>query len=115
MDEILRNLRAGACVLDLGSLTGSFRADSYPDAVVVGLDLEAPAPGTIDGFVQADAVYLPFPDRSFDAVIANHSLEHIQQLPAALKEIGRVVRPEGSVYLAVPDASTFSDCLYCWI
>ena len=55
MDEILRNLRAGARVLDLGSLTGSFPAHCCPDALVVRLDLEAPAPGSVDNFVQADA------------------------------------------------------------
>jgi SAM-dependent methyltransferase len=115
MDEILRHLGAGARVLDLGSLTGSFRLDSCPSALVVRLDLEAPAPGSVDGFVQADAARLPFPDRSFDVVIANHSLEHIQHLHPALEEIGRVVRPDGSLYLAVPDASTFSDRLFRWV
>ena len=79
MHEILRNLRTGARVLDLGSLTGSFPMDCCPGAFVVRLDLEAPAPGSVDGFVQADAARLPFPDGAFDAVIANHSLEHIQQ------------------------------------
>jgi SAM-dependent methyltransferase len=115
MNEILRNLRAGARVLDLGSLTGSFPAHCCPEALVVRLDLEAPAPGTVDGFVQADASRLPFPDRSFDAIIANHSLEHIPQLRAALDEVGRVVRPEGSIFVAVPDASTFSDRLFRWV
>lgn len=79
------------------------------------LDLEAPASGSVDGFVQADAAHLPFPDAFFDAVIANHSLEHIEQLRPALAEIGRVVRFDGSIYIAVPDASTFSDRLYRWV
>lgn len=115
MDEILRNLHAGARVLDLGALTGSFPAASCPSALVVRLDLERPAPTSCDDFVQADAARLPFPDRSFDAVIANHSLEHIRHLDAALEEVGRVIRPEGSLYIAVPDASTFSDRLYRWV
>ncbi len=115
MDEILRNLRGRARVLDLGSLTGSFRADTYPSAIVARLDLEPPPPGSWEGFVQADAARLPFPDRCFDAVIANHSLEHIHGLRDALAEIGRVVRPEGSLFVAVPDASTFSDRLFRWI
>src|SRR5437016_3511852 len=68
MDEILRNLAPGARVLDLGSLTGSFPADRCPNALVLRVDLEAPAPGTVDGFIQADAARLPFPDRSFDSV-----------------------------------------------
>lgn len=117
MDEILRNLRPGARILDLGSLTGSFPIERCPGAVVARVDLEWPAPGvaTPEGFIQADAAHLPFADRSFDAVIANHSLEHISGLGDALQEIGRVVRPEGSLYVAVPNASTFSDWLFRWI
>jgi SAM-dependent methyltransferase len=115
MYEILRNLRAGANVLDLGALTGSFPADCCPGALVVRVDLEGPAAGSCDGFVQADAARLPFRDDSFDAVIANHSLEHIRGLPAALAEMGRVIRSQGSLYVAVPDASTFSDRLFRWV
>ena len=48
-------------------------------------------------------------------MIANHSLEHFDNLDAALREIARVVKPAGSVYIAVPDASTFSDKLYRWL
>jgi SAM-dependent methyltransferase len=115
MIAILRHLRPGARVLDLGALTGSFPASFCPGASVARVDLEMPKPGTCDGFVQADAGCLPFPDRCFDAVIANHSLEHIHGLSAALREIGRVVRPDGSLFVAVPDASTFSDHLFRWV
>jgi SAM-dependent methyltransferase len=115
MIEILRHLRPGARVLDLGALTGSFPTNYCPGVVVVRVDLELPAPGTCEGFVQADAGCLPFPDRCFDAVVANHSLEHIRGLSAALGEIGRVVCPDGSLFVAVPDASTFSDRLFRWI
>jgi len=115
MHEILRHLGVGARVLDLGALNGSFPAELCPGVLVVRIDLERPARGTYDHFVQADAARLPFPDHSFNAVIANHSLEHIHGLPAALAEIGRVVCPNGSLYVAVPDASTFSDRLFRWL
>jgi Methyltransferase domain len=115
MIEILRHLRPGARVLDLGALTGSFPKDRCPAAIVVRVDLDAPAPGTCDGFVQADAARLPFPDHCFDTVIANHSLEHIRGLAAALGEVGRVIRPGGNMFVAVPDASTFSDRLFRWV
>jgi hypothetical protein len=115
MIEILRHLRPGSRVLDLGALTGSFPKDRCPAATVVRVDLEAPATGTCDGFVQADAARLPFPDHCFDTVIANHSLEHIRGLAAALGEVGRVIRPGGNMFVAVPDASTFSDRLFRWV
>jgi SAM-dependent methyltransferase len=115
MIEILRHLGAGARVLDLGALTGSFPDALCPAAQLVRLDLEAPKPGTCANFVQADAAMLPFADHCFEVVVANHSLEHISGLNAALREIGRVVRSDGSLYVAVPDASTFSDRLFRWI
>jgi SAM-dependent methyltransferase len=115
MIEILRHLPTGARVLDLGALTGSFPLSYCPGATVVRVDLEAPPPQTCQGFVQADAGRLPFPDHSFHAVIANHSLEHIHGLAAALREIGRIIRSDGRIFVAVPDASTFSDRLFRWI
>src|SRR5262249_27454317 len=63
-------------------------------------------------FVQADASSLPFASRTFDAVILNHTLEHFERLKPALQEIGRVIRADGAIYAAVPDATTFSDRLY---
>ena len=115
MDEILRNLPRNARVLDLGSRGGSFAAQSCPAAVIVRLDMELPSSPDGTAFVQADAARLPFRDFTFDALIANHSLEHMVELAAVLREIGRVVRRGGSLYVAVPDASTFSDRLYRWI
>ena len=43
----------------------------------------------------ADVQDLPFPDASFDAVIANHMLFHVEDRPRALGEIVRVLRPDG--------------------
>ena len=45
---------------------------------------------------------LPFPDASFDAVIANHVLEHIADDRLAMREIRRVLRPDGLAILSVP-------------
>ena len=36
-------------------------------------------------------------------------------MQAALREIGRVIRADGRIFVAVPDASTFSDRLFRWI
>jgi len=115
MHEILRNLPSGARVLDLGALSGSFDISCCPSAFTVRVDLERPDGGTTGAFVQADAGRLPFRDDSFDALIANHSLEHIEGLSWALTEMGRVIRARGGMFVSVPDASTFSDKLFRWI
>ncbi|HLW76907.1 MAG TPA: methyltransferase domain-containing protein, partial [Bryobacteraceae bacterium] len=70
---------------------------------------------TLPNFVRADAARLPFAAGSFDAIVSNHSLEHIENLEGALLEIGRVAKPGALLYVAVPDASTFTDKLYRWL
>jgi hypothetical protein len=39
-------------------------------------------------------------------------LEHFANLKPALQEIGRVVRRDGAVFVAVPDATTWADRIY---
>ncbi len=46
-------------------------------------------------FVQADALALPFPDASFEAVTISYGLRNIADLPAALVEMRRVLAPGG--------------------
>jgi SAM-dependent methyltransferase len=48
-------------------------------------------------FVSADVQELPFKDGSFDAVIANHMLFHVEDRARALYEIARVLRPGGQL------------------
>ena len=114
MHEILRSLPAGARVLDLGCGSGSFDPDSFP-LVVIALDVERPTRARPRFFVQADAARLPFAEASFDAFIANHSLEHIADLDTALREINRILKRPGKLYVAVPDSTTFTDRLYRWL
>lgn len=46
-------------------------------------------------FCQADAKSLPFPDESFDIVLALYVLHHVLGYSQALGEIGRVTKPDG--------------------
>ncbi len=115
MHEILSELREGSLVLDLGCASGSFAAAATA-ARVVRLDRESAADGGDGAWsVNGDAARLPFADGSIAGVISNHSLEHFEDLEGALRELGRVIRPEGALYVAVPDASTLTDRLYRWL
>ena len=108
MHEILRSLTASEHVLDLGCDQRSFDAGSTA-ARVVRLDREIHFRDKEELIVQGDALHLPFPDSTFAAVISNHSLEHFEDFHGALREIARVVSPQGALFVSVPDASTFCD------
>jgi len=45
-----------------------------------------------------DAMAIPYPDASFEAVIANHMLYHVPDRQRALAEIRRVLKPGGQFY-----------------
>ena len=51
--------------------------------------------------VQADAVRLPFPDSSMDA-IWGHAILHHLPLPAAMRELRRILKPHGRLVLSDP-------------
>jgi SAM-dependent methyltransferase len=97
---------AGLDVLDVGCGQG---IDLYRyarhGARVTGIDLTprhvelarshlaaVELPATV---VEGDAERLPFADASFDRVSSNGVLHHTPDLPAALREIRRVLRPRG--------------------
>jgi len=52
---------------------------------------------------QADAQTLPYADESFDVVISCETIEHLLDPLAALKEMARVTRAAGVLYLTTPN------------
>ena len=51
-------------------------------------------------FAAVDIQNIPYPDHSFDAVIANMMLYHVPDLDKALAEVRRVLKPGGTFYCA---------------
>jgi len=52
---------------------------------------------------QADAQNLPFAANSFDVVISCETIEHLLDPRAAVREMARVTRPGGLLYLTTPN------------
>lgn len=52
----------------------------------------------IKNIEEADCFYLPYPDKSFDVIIANHLFMYFDDLPKALKEVERVLKDDGILY-----------------
>ncbi len=51
-------------------------------------------------FHLADAQEIPFPDATFDAVIANHMLYHVPDRDKTIGEVRRVLKPGGAFFAA---------------
>lgn len=52
----------------------------------------------------ADALQLPFADHTFDKIICSEVLEHLPNYRDALKEIKRLLKPNGQLAISVPRA-----------
>ena len=81
--------------LNLGC--GAYPADGW---VNVDLRDDGPKPDVV-----ADLADLPFDDGSADAVYAGHVFEHVglEDIPAALQEIDRVLVSDGVLMIVGPD------------
>lgn len=69
----------------------------YPLELIYAIDPIEPFEPHPFTFVRALAESIPFPDMSFDVVLAATSLDHSLSLDRALSEIRRVIRPGGSL------------------
>lgn len=52
--------------------------------------------------VRTDLTHMPLPDGSVDAVVCYHVLEHIPDDVAAMRELARILKPGGVLFLQVP-------------
>jgi demethylmenaquinone methyltransferase/2-methoxy-6-polyprenyl-1,4-benzoquinol methylase len=110
--------RAGARYLDLCSGTGDvalvLARAAAPSGLVVGLDYSrgmlevargrAAPPGAAPvAWVLGDALRLPFPDAAFDGAAVSFGLRNVTDIPRALAEARRVLRP--GARLAVTDTA----------
>ena len=93
-------LRRGAHVVALDTSKAELREVSAMCAAMAAAG-EVPPGGSAEA-VTGDATAMPFPDGSFDRVIAAEVLEHIPADQAAMNEIARVLRPGGVAAVTVP-------------
>ncbi|HEX6967627.1 MAG TPA: demethylmenaquinone methyltransferase [Micromonosporaceae bacterium] len=100
------DLRPGERVLDVGAGTGvSTEELTRSGAYAVGVDLSL---GMLRAgrrtrphipLLAGDALRLPFPDETFDAVTISFALRNVVDPDAALREFARVTRPGGRLVI----------------
>jgi 2-polyprenyl-3-methyl-5-hydroxy-6-metoxy-1,4-benzoquinol methylase len=101
------NLAPGARALDApcggaGALTRALIERGF---AAIGADLDPQAErglGQAFARVNLDAP-LPWPGQSFDVVFSTEGIEHLENHFSFLREVGRVLRPEGLLVLTTPN------------
>lgn len=102
-------VRAGDTVLDAGTGTGDLAFACLEEGArrVIGIDVAGPmlerarakaqarGAGDTAGFALGDATRLPLPDASVDAWCSAFVVRNIPDLPAAMSEAYRVLKPGG--------------------
>jgi len=102
-----------APVLDLGAGTGIMSEFAY----VCRDDLHFTAVDPAEGMLKFSAKYiqthqahaeaLPFDTESFEVVMIGEALHHFQDVDKSMKEIVRVLKKEGRLFIYDFDSSTF--------
>lgn len=119
---LVPHLRPGMTVLDCGCGPGSITiglAELVAPGHVVGIDIEPrqlaaatdlAAERRVENvrFEQASVYELPFPDGSFDVVVAHFVLEHVREPLRGLREMRRVLRSAGIAAVKDPYYPAFT-------
>lgn len=101
-------LPKGGKLLDLATGTGDIAFEALkvvPNATVIGGDFSLPMMrvgqklpmGHRVGWTGADALNLPFPDGSFDAVTSGYLVRNLVDIPRTFVEQFRVLKPGGRI------------------
>lgn len=115
-----QQLKTNGRYLDAGCGVGGWVAFLHEEGYqVAGIDA---APRTVRALTEynpdldlkvAPVTRIPYPDHTFNGVLAIGTLEYLEQeLPAAIKEIGRVVLPGGVLFIEVPYANVLRRLFY---
>ena len=103
-------------IVDLATGTGDVAfalARKFPDASITGCDLSSGMLDIAEGkrknlgpdmasrikFETADCLHLPYDDNNFDIATIAYGVRNFENLQTGLKEIHRVLNPEGSVMI----------------
>lgn len=99
--------RTGACrVLEVGAGDYSFDYLRQPDSLWLKVDFAPPCDLLCD--IGAEDATLPFSPAQFDLVVCTEVIEHLLWPQQLLREIARVLLPQGHLLVSVPNIASLS-------
>ena len=120
-------LKEGAKILDLGCGLGEttkLLSECFPTADITGVDQDAELidaaratkmlPGKSIRFMAGNALSIPFAAESFDFVFTRYLLHHIPNNFGAMKEMKRVCKSGGIVFVHEPDVTFMQSYPESW-
>jgi len=105
-------------ILDLGCGTGGSKTlleKHFPEVPVFYLDVSGQmCKQAGEQAIQANALQLPFPDNSLDLVLSNFMLHYVSDLPAAFREVNRVLCHGGLFLFNIAGAQSLQELREAW-
>ncbi|WP_255490103.1 bifunctional 2-polyprenyl-6-hydroxyphenol methylase/3-demethylubiquinol 3-O-methyltransferase UbiG [Bdellovibrio sp. KM01] len=121
LGEIRKYIGFHAEILDVGSGAGFFsNAAAQAGHDVTGLDISRTSLRVAElmdvtgrvKYVEGDAYRMPFPNESFDVVVAMDLFEHVSDPEKIISEMSRVLRPGGIFFFRTINKTLIS---YLWM
>jgi SAM-dependent methyltransferase len=104
-------------ILDYGCGTGAFLHEMKQAGwEIAGLEPDPGARGLArklngENIIAPDSFHL-FPDNHFDRITLWHVLEHVHLLHKTMKQLHRVLKPGGKIFIAVPNYTSMDAAYY---
>lgn len=107
-----------SCVLDLGCGFGWGANFLSSKCYVIGVDIGKRTIGEAKNryrdnkkaaFKVADALNLPFKDKTFDTIVSIENIEHVDGYKKCLQEIKRVLKKNGYLVMSTPNREYFGN------
>ena len=107
---------ASTCSMSRAAKAMARRCSRRSRASVIGVEHSGPTVRGAAGnfprpnlrFLQGDARALPLADACVDAVVSFETIEHFDRQDDFLREVRRVLRPDGSFIVSTPDRDVYS-------
>lgn len=110
LHSFICTINSDSKVLDVGCGDGNLLKciQYYKDCNCVGIDLFKLEDTDKIRFFQLDITkdVFPFQNDTFDLIIMNHVMEHLFEVSHMLREINRILKPGGRLYVETPNTRT---------